>query len=719
MRGICRKSHHPLQSHHRLIIYDELLEPLNSMQDEIHPLLEELKLRDPAKYKHLSDWQEIPHATMEGIAMELQEEGEIALRQGDPVVYALFALVRYLTNEDRSTLLRQAQALAAQKENIRSLCESQLLFKKLASPDKDAFLFWRGWGDVVLGLGFYYDSTDYYLEAHSCYQKAKMESQTTTGQELGLFFWNWGKVWVAMAKGSGEALEFNQALTFFESAQNAGMEHGEFWWEYGEVLWNLGSLLRREEYSTDALEKFLQSAACMPDEAEKWFGVAKFSRQLFELSNEEAYYQIAQEALEVFTQLEKDQFEGWLEWGKLESLAGKLLRSNSTAHFESSFEKFAKAETREPDNGSILSAWAEAELCLAVQLESLDLLKKAEVKARRGISLTPADPDCWQILGTTLNELGNYFRDDRFFFDAIQQFRQGLKIDKQHPFLWYGCALAHFSIGEMRGDPSFIKQAVCYCERLIELGGSPFPQFWNDWGVALLKYGELTGKKEAIESAIEKFEKAIAIVPDETEIDNEWLYNYGSALDFLGDFSEDEKLYVMAVQQLKKVVEADPDHTAARYNLAQALVHLGEVTSEVEPIQEALEHFEHLARLDYEDELIHSDWGYALLTLSQLLDDPGNPEASQKLLLEAEASLQRGIALGCITSWYYLACLHALSGRTDEALHLLILCEEKGILPPLEDVLHEEWLDALHKTDGFRNFISSLGLESREDLGTS
>ena len=74
------------------------------------------------------------------------------------------------------------------------------------------------------------------------------------------------------------------------------------------------------------------------------------------------------------------------------------------------------------------------------------------------------------------------------------------------------------------------------------------------------------------------------------KLDPEWFYNYGCAMDLLGDLDENPECYEKAIQSLSKVLQIDPKYTLVHFNLALALSHFGEVTADVEYFKKSFEH---------------------------------------------------------------------------------------------------------------------------------
>ena len=235
-----------------------------------------------------------------------------------------------------------------------------------------------------------------------------------------------------------------------------------------------------------------------------------------------------------------------------------------------------------------------------------------------------------------------------------------------------------------------------------------------------MKLGEITNDRTHIEQAAEKFELAIsgrldALDGDDVEL--EWLYNYGCSLDFLGDFNDEGIYYEKAIQVLSHVLKIDPEYHHARYNLALSLSHLGELNSDVNYFNHSVEVFQEVVQNEPEDEMAWNDYGLAFLHLAILTYDPTiNSELCDQFFLQAETRFQKAISLGNQHAFYNLASLNALRNNPIEAIHYLEKGELANALPPIDDVIHDEWLDSLRDQPAYRLFISRLLNKHNEDL---
>jgi tetratricopeptide (TPR) repeat protein len=157
---------------------------------------------------------------------------------------------------------------------------------------------------------------------------------------------------------------------------------------------------------------------------------------------------------------------------------------------------------------------------------------------------------------------------------------------------------------------------------------------------------------------------------------------------------------------LTKALEIEPNYLHARYNLALSYAHLGEIALDMDSFHKSIENFQILLTQDVEDEMGWNDYGLTLIHLAEFIFDPTRPEQTLKLYEVAEAKLMQAVALGCVQSYYNLACLYSLMSNYPLAMHFLEKAETAKALPLREEMLQDEWLENLRGTVSFRNFIS-------------
>jgi len=661
-------------------------------------------------YKEPVAWSSMTHDDRELLGILFVKQGEHQLNKGDARVTESFELASKVAPHSAVVFYRQAIVYASQGQNIRCLLGASKALEKATELDPTYVSAWQSWGNVLVRTGIFYEETDYFVKADEKFAEAVKAAQCQNLTPSDKLYWHWGVCWYHQGKHSGEAVDYFSSMEKFKMAEAAGLDVGEFHNDFGNVLVDLACLVGREELLIEAAEHYEKATAMGPEKYEGWLNLACTYQRLYDFTNMREYFAKSDECFQRAATINQEDATIWLRWAEIYAQSGKA--THDVDRIYASFEKFKRAEALEEKNPFILIRWGEAEMMAASYTENLDLLRQAENRVTWALKAIPQHPEAWYIYGMCLSELGRYFSTQDHYLQAIEKFSHGITLKGPHPLLLHGLALAHFAIGELTGDPRYIEQAIEYCSMVADIGGRLLPQFLSDWGVALMKLGEMTSDRTLIEAAAAKFEQAIngrLDILDGDDIELEWLYNYGCALDFLGDFNNEPVYYEKAIQVLAHVLKIDPEYHHARCNLALALSHLGELNSDVDCFQHALDLFHQVIQQDPEDEEAWNDYGMALINLGVLTNDPTTQSTlSRGYYEQAEAKLLQAVALGSQHAFYNLACLYSLTQNIEVALHYLERSERCNALPAIDDVIHDEWLDNLRDQPAYRSFIGRL-----------
>lgn len=680
-----------------------------SLQKKFEQFLVNQAFNEIEPYRDSKVWESLNPKERELLGLLFIKEGEDLLKRGDSRVLENFKLASEVASHSPIVFFNQGIVYASQEQNIRCLTAARHALEKAIEIAPDFFKAWHVLSNVLVRIGLFYEDASLFLEADRKFSEVEKLASQRGEAHTDTFYWDWGVCWYHIGKNSGEAVDFYQALEKFRQAAEEGLDDGHFYNNYGNVLIEIAFLMGRKELFYDAIHFYRKCISLIPEHWEGWLNLGCTYQRLYELLGNDEYLRLTEESFEKVAEYKPMNFTLWLKWGELCVYAAKLNRD--VDRFSLSLDKFERAAACDPDHPLLLIKWGEAQMHLGANLEDLGYLRDAEAKIARSLEASPEEAEYWYIYGMCYSEYGRYFSDEVYYHQAIEKFQYGLNLNNNFLLLWYGMALAHFAIGELRGDAQMIEKSAQFCGRALEHGGQAFGQFWNDWGVALLKLGELTGEKKHIIEALEKFEHAIGKWKEnqhEEHIDLEWLYNYACALDYLGDFSEDVDCYEKAVQVLTFVIQQDPEYIHARYNLALALSHLGESLDDVESLQKSILLFQELLQENPEDEVAWSDCGMAMLNLAVLIQDAANTDMAQKLFDQAENKFFAALSLGNETSNYNLACLFSLSGNYTASMHYLEKAQLCDALPPIDEVLNDEWLEGVRTMPNFRHFIAQL-----------
>lgn len=657
---------------------------------------------DLAVFHQLEDFDSLSSESKDTLARLFLKLGDLQITANDAKFLESFATATKIVPNSHTLFFLQGSIYLKYSHNLQCLSLAKKAFEKALEIKPKCFETLYSLGKVYIRQGLTLEEAPFFQDAIGRLEEAEFFLQEPHEAE---FYLEFGLAWFYLGKLSGEAIDFCHALEKYKKASSFGMNAAAFWNAYGDAMIEMAFLVGKTEYFYEAIDRY-RCAVALDDAFEGHFNLACALQCVFEITVNLDYFEQANAHFENASKIEADHAALWLKWGQLIASLGKLKREAS--YLELSIEKFMEADKLEANHPGILSRWGEAEMLLGSNKEQIHFLRQAEEKLIRSLEINSDAPEIWYLYGICLNELGRYFTDESFYRLAIQKFQYGLSLTNSDPLLWYGLAMSHFALGDLLNDPQLIEKSVHYCAQVFDFGGHIFLQFWNDWAISLMRLSEMSFNPEYLESALEKFEYIIKFHADSEEVDVEWLYNYGCALDMYGDCHEDINSYEKAVQILSNVIRIDPDYSNARYNLALSLSHLGEAISDVECLQKASEHFEILLSEELEDEMGWNDWGLCLLHLGELLYEPCRPELSFKIYEKAEKNFFQALKFGCQPAFYNLACLYALIHNFENAMHYMGRADTANALPPIEDIMHDDWLTDLRQTDAFKAFISTV-----------
>jgi tetratricopeptide (TPR) repeat protein len=323
--------------------------------------------------------------------------------------------------------------------------------------------------------------------------------------------------------------------------------------------------------------------------------------------------------------------------------------------------------------------------------------------------MAPDHQDILGIYGKIFYELGIYFQDESYFRQAEQKLLHAIALEDRIAYFGFYLSKVYYALAELHEDRRFSELAIDRAQRAAMLS-KKLPIYWSHLAICYLQLAEFVEERHFVESAIKHLEYTLTLVSkeEERELYLETLYYYGFALDFLGDFTLEAGSYQKAIQILSHVIEKEPAYYMARYTLASCMLHLGEVTGDPYILQDALVHFHLLFAEDPEDVNQILDFALVYLNLADLSDEMLHEELRSHFLEEAETKLSLALSLGEKSAYYYLACLYAMRKEVKKALYFIEQAEQRGILPSIDELLSDSWLEALHQTEGFSECISRI-----------
>jgi len=617
-------------------------------------------------------------------------------------VQDFFSVARDLSQKAGEMSLAQGKSyleFAQTPEDLVKACESFFHAETCGIDSFDLYFHWIGASLNRLNTM----DNEILTSLQILFEKGSNRLSEATPELSVRFYETWGNYFSLQGSIFEEAKEYVLATQKFTQAIEISSTLFSSWYTYGEALEALGMLLGQQSYLIEACECFFKAIASDPTLVKAHYHLAYLQHLFFETEGSPIFFQTAEQSYEKVIALVDDHFDAWYKLGQLYIT---LAKNEKNLHILcKSLEKFAKALEINPTEPLLLIQIAEVEMIIGLHTSDLTSLVSAEKHVKMGLNLSN-NVDGWHVYGSCLLALGNYFEDTSYYYDAIDQFQKGLQCEQNHPLLWYGLGQSHFAIGESKQDIDMVEKSVAFYSRVLEFGGATFPQFWNDWAVALFKMAEWTSDPVYLLESLEKFEKLLS--DNEEAYDVEWVYNYGCALDLQGDMTDDPEHYEKALEMFENVLEKTPNHPNARFNFALSLSHLGECMESEAIFEKSFEEFEKIVSVDPEDDVSWNSWGLALIHYAKLVEDEEQPEKTSWAYEQAEQKFLAALALGNIYVNYNLACLYSLMGEYKLSFHYIERADQASALPGIDDVMHDDWLEGLRSTSGFHRFLSQL-----------
>jgi len=530
--------------------------------------------------------------------------------------------------------------------------------------------------------------------------KEKFEKALSLGEASADLLWDHGAIWYHIGDHSEEAVDFQKAMISFEKAVSLGERlPSDFWIDFGRASLALSILLIDVRQIIKAVNCFKNAISLDEGCFDSWSGLAEALQALYEYSHDEDHFLQANECFVTALKISPQEGQYWLEWAQF--LLDSTRRNNDLKRLRSCLEKCHRSYACDPENPLTLATWAEALALLGQLTERLDLIYEAENKIAEALELDEEDPTLWYSLGMCFSSFGAYFNDYDYYYQAIEKFQVGLSIDRSYDDLWHAIANTYAKVGNLEGDSELFIQSLKFYEKALSISTSSTRHI--DYAKSLSKLGEITREKKWLEQSLYHFELALSMQRNAAYLHPEWLFTYAATLDMLGDFHDDEKYYTRAIEIFSHVLMVDPDFPHIHHRLAQAFSHLGELLNEVDYFYRSIHHLRLALRHDEDNDQMILDWGIALINITQHTSISTDIE---QLMHDAEQKITLAAKLGNPQAYYHLSCLYSILRQYERSMYFLQKASQFHALPPIDELLCDEWLDGLRSTSEFQEFLS-------------
>lgn len=392
-----------------------------------------------------------------------------------------------------------------------------------------------------------------------------------------------------------------------------------------------------------------------------------------------------------------------------------------------------------PENTSLYLFWAEGLIDLGIASDQISWVKLGIEKSHEALSRTGSSFECdlflargFSFLGKKLDRLshiqdafekiknyeenpfdqkltlvlseilvsfGHYFQDVDYMYQAVEKLQEALSQNSAQRRLWIEMASIYFQISLLDHNTQTIDTAAKMIDKALDFYRCPQSLLLK--ASIELRQGELKQQLDHFENALWYFDTAFMIHPTLFQPQPSQLFDYAKVLDYLGNYQENEELYMKSLDTLAQIMLIDPQYKELHHHIALVQFHLGELSMNPELIKKSLIHFK-LALDSSDNDAIYVDWAIACLALSEMM-----PNQHEVIFLQHEAAnkLKKALKQGQVQAYYFMACLCCVCHEADKAMDLLKIAERHEALPSPEDLMADEWLEKLRYEDEFIKLV--------------
>jgi len=596
-------------------------------------------------------------------------------------------------------------------ESEHSLAEAVEALQKAVAIDPEIYDAQHGLASACLRLGALRKEVDplYIADAAFSAAAALVEYDQENGPQVRPeFYWHWGLTWYLIGRDSGEPVDFKKSIQLFEKARHRGAARSDFYNDYANALVEVALLTSNSELVFEALELYSFAIEVFDPSLHKdsertiWlFNKGCCYQYLYDHLMRHEFFEKADAAYSEAATLSPNLSSVWQRWGGLLFKAARV--NNDVSLVQEAVKVLSAAEEKgiaHPMTSALLS---QALGWLGREFERYDLLKSSEEAAQRAVSLqmqhNSSLPEPWAALALCQYEYGHYFNDDSYFQSAGEIVQKALKEYSRSSVLWHACAKIKTVIGKEKESVRLLKEAAVCFFLASRSSYARFPDFWNEWGLLLYVLADWTEDRSLVLDAISKFEVSLELTCAE---DPKGIYNIATALDLLGDLSDEAMYYEQAIELLEGVVEKEPPFFCALCQLAACHLHLGELYSDIERFDVAVRLYARYLEKEPDDSNAWVDFALALIHKGV---QGKEGEQIPNEWFDAEEALLRSISLSNQLAHYHLGSLYALMGNVADAMGSLSEALSCGTLPPVAAVIEDKWLESLENKAIFQEFI--------------
>lgn len=632
-------------------------------------------------------------------------QAKLALEKENCHDFAFFEKALLLDPLNPEILYRYGSALledALKKNKEKNLLLANQFFKKAISLNPCYFEAWKEWGQSLIALGLSSEENHFFLEAEKKLKQACMLIQDQSLQLIVKVYWDYGIACLQIAHSSQEAFDFFRAIQAFQKSFSLQEPLSSYLWNIvGKAYLNLGELIFDIRFTVKAISCFKRGIACDKSCLESWMSLAKSLHHLYLQTYDEDYFVQLQECMTQAFYLNPHEEELWILWPHFLLESGK--QTGDTKKLQLAIEKCQQGYAYH-QHQKVLMIWAEALGALGVLLDQIDYISAAQNKLTQLEELgLENDTDYIQSQAECFLSFGDYFQDKDYYYQSIEKFQEALSIDRTLGACWRGMGRVYTKLGLLDEDCDAFEQAAYFYSK--SLFYHPNKIVYLEYAHVLGRLGDIKRDSHLLEQSIVFFEYAFEAQKNSLYFQKYWFFYYGISLDHLGSLNDESVYHQKALEIFVQLLILDPDSSHLHYRIALVYNHLGDSLGEMDYFYKSFYHYHLAIKQEEDNDQLLLDWGVTLIN--------GAQHAQSKAVVdrcygEAEFKIIQSAKLGNEQAFYQLACLYSLLSDHPKALYFLEKAHLSKTLPPIEELLDDEWLEGIRLTPSFQEFLLYL-----------
>lgn len=256
-----------------------------------------------------------------------------------------------------------------------------------------------------------------------------------------------------------------------------------------------------------------------------------------------------------------------------------------------------------------------------------------------------------------------------------------------------GNALANF--GKINKDEYKFQKSFEKYQEAVSINPNE-SEIFNNWGISLYSLAIIKRDENLFQQCIEKYEQAINIKPDHFFAIN----NLGLALSALAKIKNDETLFQKCFEQFRKSTTIQPAYYEAFANWGNALSNMAEIKADEALFQQSFEKYNQALAIkpDFLDAL--NNWGASLLHAFSITKNKAYLEKARDVI-EQRRTLKPD-------ELYNLACLNSLLSEKEKCKEYLLYCKTAKTLPNKNHLINDKDMDNVRDEPWFEELIDSI-----------